>query len=118
MEKNRKMKMKEKITADWTKLQNDGASSAINYLNAAIEQIDKTFGEGYAKKHPELVAAFMKTAVMDYHANAIGKCIQQHTEAMEGLVKETNLIHRGLYSISRTIETGTYEDDREDHEII
>jgi hypothetical protein len=33
------------------------------YFTNAIECIDKQFGDGYAKQHPELVGAFMHSAV-------------------------------------------------------
>ena len=44
--------------------------TAEKYMIAAIKSIDKTFGEGYAKKNPLLVAAFMQTAAMCNHSIA------------------------------------------------
>ena len=40
--------------------------AADNYLLAAIRNIDSALGEGYARSHPELIAAYMQTAVADY----------------------------------------------------
>lgn len=38
------------------------------YLMYAISDIDRRFNEdGYAKKHPELVAAYIKACVMDFN---------------------------------------------------
>lgn len=34
--------------------------TAAQWMRAAVDSIDATFGEGYAKKHPELVAGFMQ----------------------------------------------------------
>jgi hypothetical protein len=42
--------------------------TADDYMMNAVERIDRQFGEGYAKKHPELVGAFMRTAAADYHS--------------------------------------------------
>ena len=38
---------------------------SADYLGSAVEEIDKQFGEGYAKEHPELVGAFMQVAAND-----------------------------------------------------
>ena len=35
---------------------------AHHYMSKAISAIDETFGEGYAKAHPELIESFMLTA--------------------------------------------------------
>lgn len=37
--------------------------TAEEYMKQAVKSIDALFEEGYAKKHPELIVAFMKTAV-------------------------------------------------------
>lgn len=50
----------DKIIHDSSKL------AADSYLCTAIRDIDSAFGKGYAHDHPELVAAFMQTAVADY----------------------------------------------------
>ncbi|AKH38221.1 hypothetical protein AAW31_11165 [Nitrosomonas communis] len=36
------------------------------YLNRAVRAIDERLGDGYASKHPELVAAFMQICVQDF----------------------------------------------------
>jgi hypothetical protein len=40
--------------------------TADTYMRAAIQCIDKCFGNGYAKDHPELVTAFMQVAALDF----------------------------------------------------
>lgn len=45
------------IQAGWTLRQ---------YLYQARDEIDKVFGEGYAKEHPDLVAASIKFQALDY----------------------------------------------------
>ena len=42
--------------------------TASKYLNEAILEINARLGPGYAEKHPELIAAFMRTAASDYSA--------------------------------------------------
>jgi hypothetical protein len=43
------------------------------YLLEAVEDIDRTFGEGYAKEHPGLVGAFIQTCAMDFLAGWLDK---------------------------------------------
>ena len=43
--------------------------TADEYMNKAVISIDNKFGDGYAKSHPELIAAFMQTSALDYLAN-------------------------------------------------
>jgi hypothetical protein len=42
--------------------------TAHDYFHAAIHDIDEKFGDGYAKSHPELVGAFMRTCAADFAA--------------------------------------------------
>jgi hypothetical protein len=42
------------------------ANTVDFYFHSAITSLDGTFGEGYAKKHPELVAVFINGCVKDY----------------------------------------------------
>lgn len=39
-----------------------------DYMKQAVESIDQKFGAGYATANPELVAAFIQAASMDYLA--------------------------------------------------
>jgi hypothetical protein len=49
--------------------------TAEDYFLKAIIAIDEKFGEGYAKKNPDLIAAFMKTASVDFATTSISKLI-------------------------------------------
>lgn len=42
--------------------------TAYLFFGGAEKAIDMKRGEGYAAAHPELVAAFMLTAALDFHA--------------------------------------------------
>lgn len=45
--------------------------NALEYMEDSIKYIDRLFGEGYAKQHPELVGAFIQTCAIDYLANRL-----------------------------------------------
>lgn len=61
------------ISASWTELMRQAGSTAAEYMARARKEIDSEFGEGYAIKHPELVAVFMQVAASDFNsaANAV-----------------------------------------------
>ncbi len=41
-------------------------STARHYMAYARDDIDDLYGPGYASEHPELVAAYMRTAAIDF----------------------------------------------------
>lgn len=49
-----------------TDLMKQSIATAASYFSAAVREIDDRFGDGYAEKHPELIAAFMRTAAIDF----------------------------------------------------
>ena len=53
---------------DYTALMRQASMTAHVYLSEAINRIDNELGEGYAKKHPELIGVFMQVCVADYTA--------------------------------------------------
>lgn len=44
--------------------------------------IDNRLGEGYAKKHPELLGAFIQAASMGYAGSCIGKHIEKAADTI------------------------------------
>jgi hypothetical protein len=70
-------------------------------LDEAVRRIDKAFGPGYAKAHPELVAALVQAAAFDRLARVIEdrpatgelvrKTLAELTEMMEELEHDTRL---------------------------
>lgn len=46
-------------------------STAKYYMRAGFQAVDDVFGEGYAQAHPELVAAYMRTAAADFHTSIL-----------------------------------------------
>jgi hypothetical protein len=54
--------------------------TAHDYMVHGVHDIDEIFGKGFAKQHPELLAAYMQTASIDYGASLIASKI----EGLEG----------------------------------
>ena len=59
------------MTAHEIMLQSSETSK--HYMFKAIESIDQKFGDGYAKKHPNLIGAFMQTSAIDFLTSMISK---------------------------------------------
>jgi hypothetical protein len=51
-------------------------------LQLARQEIDRTFGGGYAAAHPELVASVMAAASSDYAAQLLARAIEHVAEAL------------------------------------
>lgn len=68
---------------DAKQLMGNAPPTAGFYLAEAIKDIDREFGEGYAKKNPALVAAYMNTCALDYGASCLTRAIDNLAEATE-----------------------------------
>jgi len=77
--------MAEFIEADLDKLYTLAQVRAESYLRTAETQIDAIFGSGYAKEHPELIAAFMKTASDEFTRTATAKVLQNIGYALDSI---------------------------------
>jgi hypothetical protein len=58
----------------------DAQETARKHMSAGINDIDKQFGKGYAKEHPELLAAYMQTAILDW--NTTGQNVEEALNAV------------------------------------
>ena len=56
------------------------------YFRAAIKTIDGKFGAGFAKKHPELIGAFMQAASRDFQTTVTTQALQEIAGALENRV--------------------------------
>lgn len=66
------------------KRMHDAADTAGTYLAKAVRMIDEQFGEpGYAKAHPELVAAFMAACSADFAAGMVSASLRSVGEAID-----------------------------------
>jgi hypothetical protein len=77
------MNEKSHITADSHKLMEDGANAATYYMGSAVENIERKFGKGYAKEHPELVGAYINAASRDTLGAEIAKSILELRDSMD-----------------------------------
>ncbi|HFD9222744.1 TPA: hypothetical protein ACF632_004424 [Salmonella enterica] len=64
------MKMERKMLSA-ADVERQAANTAAYWMERATDEINSLFGDGYAKKHPELVAAFMNTAASDETAMSL-----------------------------------------------
>jgi hypothetical protein len=74
------------ITASYETLLDQATYTAGCYLGGAVRSIDSLFGDGYAKKNPGLVGAFMQTAVADFSAALSVIASQNVAEALRAAV--------------------------------
>ena len=65
------------ITGNYETLMRQAPDTADVYLRAAIRNIDSVFGEGYASKHPELVAAMVNASGADFNTSAFIVALQE-----------------------------------------
>jgi hypothetical protein len=65
----------EYVTAGFDTLVRQASMTASEYMRNAVTNINDQFGDGYAQKHPELVAAFMNAASVDMAGAVIGKTL-------------------------------------------
>ena len=71
-----------------SELMKQSMMTANDYMNHAIIDIDKRCGDGYALVHPELIAAYMKTAAIDF-ATAAG--LRKISSAIDDLAESIDL---------------------------
>jgi hypothetical protein len=65
------------ITAGNSTLLRQASMTADEYLCEAMQCIDRRLGKGYAKAHPELIAAFIQTAAIDMGTAVIARAIER-----------------------------------------
>ena len=82
------------ITGDFTTLMNQAPTTMREYLREGIEAIDYRLGEGYAKEHPELLAAFISGCTSDYNnassMKVFGEAIHKLVDGVESIANEMN----------------------------
>jgi hypothetical protein len=59
-------------------------SGMKNQLLIMVEAIDEVFGEGYAKKNPELVGRVMQAEQTGFAASQISEAFHRLTKAKDG----------------------------------
>ncbi|HIB5224350.1 TPA: hypothetical protein ACWW8Y_004952 [Escherichia coli] len=77
-------------------LAEQAAKTASGWMSDAVIAIDELFGKGYAKQHPELVAAFMQTAGLDeaaMHLRGLVLANQRIDDTLEVLSEHIMLLN-------------------------
>ncbi len=68
------------ITASADTLMSQAPETIGVYLRQADNWINRVFGEGYAKRNPQLVAAFISAAASDFNTALVCKTIEECVE--------------------------------------
>ena len=84
------------VSADAATLMKQAHMTANEYFVYAVDYIDKVFGEGYAEKHPELVAKFMEVAAIDFMTASITAGIEGVAESLEKIADSMDRIAEAL----------------------
>lgn len=88
------------IEASADTLLRQASMTAAEYFDKAVRHIDDSFGDGYAKKHPELIAAFMQVAASDMNYATLAKAQSEAIEYLAGMQSDS------LKLIARKIASG------------
>lgn len=87
------------ITIDGDTMLRQAKMTAHDYLLSAVHDIDEVLGTGTARKHPELIAAYLQTAAIDCGATIIA---QQVRAGLEDIADATS---NGLQNIADALST-------------
>lgn len=71
-----------RITASPEEIMRQASMTAADSFRAAIETIDNEFGDGYAKKHPELIGSLVHAASSDLQTTSLVQAIQYEMEKL------------------------------------
>jgi len=74
-----------RVTADAGTLLRQAGYTADQYLLDALESIDKRLGDGYAAKHPDLIAAFMHVEAQDFYTAILKAGMDNIADAVSSL---------------------------------
>lgn len=77
------------ISADATTLVLQASHTAHDYFRMAVKTIDSEFGEGYAAKHPDLIASLVNVACKDFSVAITLKEIAEMVEDVKSVITDT-----------------------------
>ncbi len=81
------------IRANFHTLMNQAPGTVGFYLTKAIDEIDRHFGDGYAKKNPALLGAFLQATALDFGVSVLAQQVRLGLQEIAG----------GLGEIARAI---------------
>lgn len=86
-------------------LEEQAARTASFWLSKAVKEIDGTFGEGYAEKHPELIGHFLQAAALD-QAGMYLRAIAERLNYMDFSVSvDTDNIADSLGDVANSLDS-------------
>lgn len=74
--------MKEKSKTP-TELMFEAPNTISQYHYQITRDMDKLYGQGWSKEHPEAIATLVKAAAIDYATNFIVKVMDENTDALK-----------------------------------
>lgn len=66
------------------------------YFEAVVDNVDREFGEDYARKHPELVGALVQAAASDFNHCAQAAALHAIAEQLQSIAEQMDLQRRGI----------------------
>jgi hypothetical protein len=67
----------------------ESINETARFLSMSIKAVDLVLVEdGYALRHPELLATFMQTALFDYHAGRFGEILEYIKDALQTMEED------------------------------
>lgn len=78
--------MTDPISLSGDDLMRQAKMTAHDFLLAAVHDVDEIFGLGISREHPELVAAYVQAAAMDFGAASIARHIRAGLDAIAGQI--------------------------------
>jgi hypothetical protein len=79
------------VQVDVTTLFHQAPKTINDYLLEGIKSIDRQFGNGYAKNHPELLGAFIKACALDFNSSIIAAAIEQSAPIIASSIDNINI---------------------------
>ena len=76
------------MAASASTLLDQAQKTAHDYLIDAVKNIDEELGEGYAARHPELIAAYMSVAAKDFETGMMAQQLRAGLDAIAEAIKE------------------------------
>ena len=80
----------EYVTASFDTLLHQAPDTVSVFLHRAISEIDDTFGDGYAAKNPQLVAAFIQAAATDISGSTIAKVLGHALQEISSSINQVS----------------------------
>ena len=99
----------ETITADTATLMRQASMTANEHMLHCVRYIDEKFGEGYAKAHPELLAAMIQASAQDFHTTCSNAVMQDQIGSvgmsLDSISSAIRKVADALEEVSSSIET-------------